>query len=60
VHLAVGALGQLLAVLVTPASEQARAQVDELAGKVANAATAKRGYAGAVRQCLPGTSPLVQ
>lgn len=34
VHLAVDTLGQLLAGLVTPANEQERAQVDELAAKI--------------------------
>ena len=34
VHLGVDTLGQLLAAMVTPANEQARAQVDELAAKI--------------------------
>lgn len=54
VHLAVDTLGQLLAVTVTPANEQERAQVAELAGQV-QAATGEsveiafvdQGYTGA-------------
>jgi transposase len=34
VHLAVDTLGQLLAILVTPANEQERAQVDEMAQQI--------------------------
>ena len=53
VHLAVDTLGQLLAVLVTPANEQERAQVAELAAKVQEAtgdtvevAFVDQGYTG--------------
>jgi transposase len=53
VHLAVDTLGQLLAALVTPANEQERAQVQELAAKVQEAtggsvevAFADQGYSG--------------
>jgi transposase len=53
VHMAVDTLGQLLAVHVTPANEQERAQVSELAGQVQHAtgqtvriAFADQGYTG--------------
>jgi transposase len=53
VHLAVDTLGQLLAVIVTPANEQERAQVAELAAKVQEAtgdsvavAFVDQGYTG--------------
>lgn len=53
VHIAVDTLGQLLAVHVTPANEQERAQVAELArqiqqvkGHTVNVAFADRGYTG--------------
>jgi transposase len=53
VHLAVDTLGQLLALLVTPANEQDRAQVGELAAKVQEAtgesvevAFVDQGYTG--------------
>ena len=52
-HLAVDTLGQLLAAIVTPANEQERAQVDELAAKVQKAtdetveiAYVDQGYTG--------------
>ncbi len=54
VHLAVDTLGQLLAVLVTPANEQERAQVAELAalvqqvtGQTVELAYVDQGYTGA-------------
>jgi transposase len=53
VHMAVDTLGQLLALLVTPANEQERAQVAELAGQVQEAtgesvevAFVDQGYTG--------------
>jgi transposase len=53
VHMAVDTLGQLLAVLVTPANEQERAQVSELArqvqhvtGQTVTIAFADQGYTG--------------
>ena len=53
VHLAVDTLGQLLAVVVTPANEQERAQVDTLASKIQQAtgdaveiAFVDQGYTG--------------
>ena len=52
-HLAVDTLGQLLAAMVTPANEQGRAQVDELAAKIQEAtgtsveiAFVDQGYTG--------------
>ena len=52
-HLAVDTLGQLLAAIVTPANEQERAQVDELAAKIQKAtdetveiAYVDQGYTG--------------
>lgn len=53
VHLAVDTLGQLLAIMVTPANEQDRAQVDELArqiqeatGNTVEVAFVDQGYTG--------------
>jgi transposase len=53
VHLAVDTLGQLLAIMVTPANEQDRAQVDELArqiqeatGSTVEVAFVDQGYTG--------------
>jgi transposase len=53
VHLAVDTLGQLLAIVVTPANEQDRAQVDELArqiqeatGNTVEVAFVDQGYTG--------------
>lgn len=54
VHMAVDTLGQLLALVVTPANEQERAQVEELAGRVqevtgehGEVAYVDQGYTGA-------------
>lgn len=54
IHMAVDTLGQLLALVVTPANEQERAQVEELAGRVqevtgehVEVAYVDQGYTGA-------------
>lgn len=56
VHVAVDTLGHLLAVLVAPANEQERAQVDELA-KAAQAATQHSIKLGFGDQGYTGTEP---
>ena len=56
VHLAVDTLGQLLAVMVTPANEQERAQVAELAAKV-QAATGDRSRSPSWTRVIPAMQP---
>ncbi len=59
VHLAVDTLGQLLAVLVTPASEQDRAQVGALAEQI-QAVTGESVEVAFVDQGYTGEGPVVE
>ena len=59
VHIAVDTLGHLLALKVTPANEQERAQVGELAAQV-QAVTEKQVRIGYVDQGYTGAEPAAQ